>query len=510
MPDLVAIVVVCLALLGVYAWHLQGEFLAWDDDQFIVNNPHVAQLSAENVIWAFSGIRFDTYQPLQFISYMVDGSLWCHQVFACRLHSLVVFVVAACLLFFLLRRHGFSSLASLLGTLVFALAPGRVESVIWVSARKDVLLLLLVIAVWHVHLLNPQSRKRKIAVWGVEYVLFVLALLSKASAFVLPVIFIVMDMSWYGVRLKQTLFRNAFPLLLCLFYAVFLPLLWQQANLINIQISDGIPERIGLVYWSLERYIISTVFPFWLSPLYAAPDDSLLRIAFISGGVASVAIAIILFFLLKRHLMDLKWPGLLLLFLVAIAPYLNIVPMYYLVADRYLLIPSLALALGTALLIHQAEERIPGKWLVLLTAIALTWIAANGISASLYAGKWRDSLTFFGTAAARQPHSFWSQMKYGEVLRLNGQYQRAEVAYRNARKIRPLSSSAMGGVFWCTFEQDCMAQHRRCRDAQDVTAFLIVHGSDVKTLQGLYQRLANAGFTNSAAVVEQRLAEMGH
>lgn len=514
-------IVICLTVLGIYGWHLDGQFLAWDDDQFIVNNPNVAHLSIENIKWAFAGIRFDAYQPLQFISYMVDGSLWPSDAFGYKLHSVILFMLAAVLLFFLLRRHGFSPFASLLGTLMFVAAPSRVESVIWVSARKDVLTLALALFAWHFHLLQPKSRAGRSIIWAIEYLLFICALLAKSSALVLPFLLLVMDVLWYRISWQKALLRNGFPILISFGVAVFLPRLWQESQLINILVPDGVFMRTGLVFWSVYRFCYSILWPFSLSPLYAAPDEQTLRIAFGVGMAVTVIFMAGLIGLHRHRWLNIKWVALLLMFFIGLAPFLNIVPMYYLVADRYLLFPSLAIALAVPLLLEakspskspSAEIQWPmrNQWTRIgLAVVVVAGIAINGVSASLYAARWQDSETFFATAVARQPHSFWAQMKYGETLRINRNFTLAEQAYRAARSIRPLSPSALGGVFWTTFEQDCITQHRDCHDAMDVTAHMVTQGSNVRKLITLRRKLSRAGFSKSAGVIGERLQQMGY
>ena len=138
----VAVAVIMAASIAVTLPSLDGEFLNWDDDRFVVNNPHVSELSLENVGWAFEEVRFELYQPLFLVSFMIDGSLWPTNATGYRLHNLGLHLVALIMLFFLLRRMHIGVIPAVIGCLFFALAPSRVESTAWISSRKDVLMLL--------------------------------------------------------------------------------------------------------------------------------------------------------------------------------------------------------------------------------------------------------------------------------------------------------------------------------------------------------------------------------
>ncbi|MBN2340047.1 MAG: hypothetical protein JXX29_09555 [Deltaproteobacteria bacterium] len=503
--------VISLVLLcAVYGASLNGNFLKWDDDRFVQNNPHVSELSVSNIQWAFSDLRFESYQPLHMISYMFDGSFWAGKPIGYKIHNLVLLYLAGLLLFSLLRKMTGAEWAAVAGTALFLAAPHRVESVAWISARKDVLALVLALLVWHVHLIEPEKTWRFWMLRAAELLLFGLALLSKSSVFVLPFMILVADVAIRRRSAVRSLAGCALPIVVAVGVAVFLPMLWAKSQLVNADAPKDTLSRIGLVCWSAGHYIRSIVWPFSLSPLYAAPPFESLRMWAFGGmaiGVGGIVLSVRFRHVLHKYF---SFIGALLMVAFALAPFLNVVPMYYWVADRYLLFPSVGVSVLVALAIAAIEKRaapLPQRMvlvsLVVLVVGILSWRSA------VDAMQWKQSDTMFELAVKRQPNSFWAHMKLGEVLRDAKKYAASEEQYREARRIRPLSPSALGGVYWTAFAQD-ISEHPELGavDAENVTGYFVHIASSPPQLRRLLEKLKQTRCHRAASVVQERLDEM--
>ncbi len=210
------------------AW--DNAFVSWDDNMYVTDNPRVQHASWENMGWFFTHPYFRSYTPLTLISHAVDYSLWGddprgHHLHNILLHTLNTGWVYLLGLLIILEirptppgqsRHGLVSLlasadnAALLGAsigaLFFALHPLRVESVVWVSDRKDLLcgfFLLPSLISYIGYRFSPVPRTRG-RWYALSVVLFVLALLSKSIATTALVIMVVLDFVLEGGPVWRT------------------------------------------------------------------------------------------------------------------------------------------------------------------------------------------------------------------------------------------------------------------------------------------------------------------
>ncbi len=518
-----AIVLIVLSF-GVMAPSLSGDFLNWDDDRFVVNNPEVQSLTPQNLVHAFSGLRFESYQPLLLISYMVDGTLWPGRPLGYRLHNLVLYLISVSLLLWLFKRLGFARGAALAGCLFFALAPYKVESTAWIAGRKDVLMLLFALGAWHFHLAAHEGEGR--AVWvhrGLSLLCFIAALLSKSSALVLPFMMGIVDV---GLR-KRPVLRDALLLapfvLIAAGLAVVLIVIWGEAELIRQDVAPGALERLTLVGWTLGHYADTIAWPFRLSPLYAQPTPEMLHQGMLLGYGVVTGIALLLGVARVKG-RSIRVPlSLFALFLVALGPFLNLVPMYYLVSDRYLLLPSIALALGVAAvypstakgssLSKKAKKRAPtgrpgsGRlYWFFLTIILL----AYGVATVFEGLAWRDSESLWRHAVNRQPGAYYARLKLGETLRDNDNPEESAEQYRMALKLKPLSPSALGGLFWGSLLADAKEVHGvTAKEAEQMAYRFVAIANDGQKLLGLKRYLERQGLKRAARVVEERVYPHG-
>ncbi len=119
---------------------LNHDFVGYDDQSYILRNPRVTNgLTLDGIQWAFTHVHVTNWHPLTTISHMLDCQLYGLQPWGHHLTNILLHAAAAILLFLALRQLTGSFWPSLLVAAVFAVHPLRVESVAWVSERKDVL-----------------------------------------------------------------------------------------------------------------------------------------------------------------------------------------------------------------------------------------------------------------------------------------------------------------------------------------------------------------------------------
>jgi hypothetical protein len=225
---------ICLALglgtLAVYAPVRHYDFVNYDDDDYIIQNAHVFDgLTAENVAWAFSRFYAGNWHPLTWLSHMLDVRCYGLNPGGHHVTNVVFHAANAILLFLVLTSMTGALWRSAFVAGVFALHPLHVESVAWISERKDVLSTLFFLLTLGAYALyaaethpgqndsppeeapsesahsskeekrRPQRvRWRRFAFYILSLVLFAMGLLSKAMLVTTPFVLLLLD--WWPLK----------------------------------------------------------------------------------------------------------------------------------------------------------------------------------------------------------------------------------------------------------------------------------------------------------------------
>ncbi|MCP4676118.1 MAG: hypothetical protein GY854_11550 [Deltaproteobacteria bacterium] len=503
--DVVAVAAILVAATIIVFPGLGGEFLNWDDDRFIIENSHVDGLSLQNFRYAFNGIRFESYQPLHLVSYMIDGQLWPGRAPLYRAHNLALYFASLGMLFMLLRRLGIRTLPAAVGTLFFAVAPYRIESIIWITSRKDVLTLFFSLLAWHIHLARNGGARNRLALDGLAVLAFTAAVLSKSSAVVVPFMILCADVGLRRVPVRRALMLAIPYLALVAAVSVLVPILWTANEMTHEPLATGLGGRIELVGWSITHYVKTALWPFSLSPIYAEPKlETLLGHAVF--GFSFIAIAAAVLFVAYRRGGKVAEPAVAFAwFSIGIAPFLNVIPLYYLISDRYLLFASFGVALLAAhiaraiLDIKRTDRRLAAATGILLLVVA--W----GTGSIVECRAWRSSESLWRHATTRQPDSFFARLKFGETLRKAGQPREAADQYREARRIRPGSRLALTGVFWSELARDAKQVGLTTKQQETVVYKFAGLLDDGPGLLKLVRDLKRHGLLNAANVALNRV-----
>ena len=181
-----------LALALVYGQTIRHEFVNFDDDVYVYENPHVAHgLTVSRIAWAFAGPHRSVWVPLTWISLMLDSQLYDLSAGGFHLTNALLHAAAVVILFLVLWRMTGGVWSSGLVAAVFALHPLRVESVAWITERKDVLSGLFFMSTLAAYLgyVRYPSRLRYLAIM----VLLTLGLMAKGMLVTLPVVLLLLD-----------------------------------------------------------------------------------------------------------------------------------------------------------------------------------------------------------------------------------------------------------------------------------------------------------------------------
>ena len=192
-----------VATLAVFGRTAGFEFVAYDDDQYVYKNHHVKEgLTLDGASWAFTHTYAGHWHPLTMLSHMLDASVYGMWAGGHHLTNLLLHAAGSVVLFLALRRMTGAVWRSGLVAALFCLHPLHVESVAWVSARKDVLsglffgLTLWAYAQFSVFSFQFSERKRGGFPWGwysLVVVFDALGLMSKSMLVTMPFLLLLLD-----------------------------------------------------------------------------------------------------------------------------------------------------------------------------------------------------------------------------------------------------------------------------------------------------------------------------
>jgi tetratricopeptide (TPR) repeat protein len=414
------------AALSVHSRALDGQFLSWDDEQYLTRNLRIQNLTRENLAWFFAHPYFNSYTPLAFVSHAVDWYLWgpnprFHHWNSLILHGLNSVALFWCGLFLLWhRRDGRLPMRdtsrgdrafqnSLLAgaataALLFAVHPLRVESVAWISDRKDLLAAFFGLATCLTYFRGTSGRLRPAWQWmTVSVILFALALLSKFLIVFLPLTFLIIEAiflypdEWQRRRGQLVVWKIPFliPALMVGLVAVGAV----GVDPLGLRVVDiPLVDRLALPFATPWFYLQKLLIPANLSPVYQVGITAFTWLA----AIPVVSVTLLACILWRR-----KRPGVLaawLVYLVLLSPtFLFLSPLIQHTADRHSYIATMSLFLLAGGGIASLWQRTVGEKtgaVVRLTLAALVLIIAA----------WHSFLTLRQTRVWENSVSLWLQV----------------------------------------------------------------------------------------------------
>jgi protein O-mannosyl-transferase len=444
-------VLLALVTMALY-WPAVGcDFINFDDPDYVTANPHVqGGLTWAGVKWAFCNTQQAAYwAPLMWLSHELGCQLfglnpWGHHLINVLLHA-----ANTALVFVVFQRMTGATWRCLILAALFGWHPLRVESVAWVTERKDVLstffwMLTLWAYVKYVEYVEAaQSPNSKFKVWyGAALVMFVCGLMSKAMLVTLPFVLLLLDY-WPLKRipdfrlsifdLKRLLLEKTPFFVLATAASIMTFVAQKQGGAVMTVESLPLMARIGNALISYCRYLGKMFWPTELAVFYPHPGYWPLAEVLLAG-VFLCGISLLLF--VKRG----RYPYLLMGWLWFVG---TLVPVIQLVqsggqamADRFTYIPSLGvLIMG----IWGASELTRSRR---YHAIALSVAGSTAIMLCLaltrqQLGYWKDSETLFRHTIAVTENNYMAHKTLGDALDKKGQTGEAVSQFQEAIHLQP-------------------------------------------------------------------------
>ena len=535
---------------------LNNDFVNWDDDDLLYDHPAVQALTWENVASIFSRPVIKTYTPLTLFTFALEYSLFGRRAAGYHFVNMVLHLAVVFLVYVLALRLRLGPFAAGAAALVFGIHPLHVESVAWISARKDVLSGVFYLLALLSYLSYLASRKKGPFLWTLAW--GGLSMLAKPVAYSLPVVLLSLD--WYeGRKLDLKCFLEKIPFA---FYILPLLLWMVRLNREAIFVQNPFPEKALIWIWTLSFYPVKFIFPLGLSPVYELPlPVSLYQPSFALAFIVGVLALSTLYFFRKQRLYVLSW----LVFFFAIFANLKTsdIAATGIVADRFMYLPSLGFCLLLGWLVGRIAEmsrndNLRGAKLlnvVILSKISLQVVLGIFLMFSVVSVRqirvWRDSEALWNDVLQDRPYNvtaninladhylkqgivsesvaelcrkvltvdpdmLQAHVNLGNVLAQMGQYEQAKTHSRRALELEPDHAVAhinLGNALIATGRpQEAIAHYRQAETAEFrdpglhynlATAFLTL-GERQQAAESLRQALVlDPGFAAAARLYEK-------
>ncbi len=423
---------------------LQSGFVTWDDDRNFTDNFHYRGLGLQQLHWMWTTFHMGHYVPLSWMTLGADYSLWGMNPSGYHLTNLLLHATNAVLVYLLARRLLARSMSlegptldisSAFAALLFSIHPLRVESVAWVTERRDVLSLFFCLSsvlcyLRHVNL--DRDRRWYCLSLGA----FVCAILSKATSMTVPAVLLLIDIyplrraggdrGWRSESARRVYLEVAPYAALSLGAAVLSIVALHPPEQLNLS------AKIAVSAYSLAFYVWKTLVPTHLSPVYEMPrtvDPAALR--FLVSYAAVAGLTCLAFAPPIRR----RWPGMTAAwtaFVVVTLPMLGIVQNGpQIAADRYTYHAAPALSILTAATLALAAKQTLARviaFTVLIVFGALTW------NQTLV---WHDSASFWTYVVERDESSSIGQVGLASVLMAQDRVSEAMEHYARGVALDP-------------------------------------------------------------------------
>jgi tetratricopeptide (TPR) repeat protein len=454
-------VLLAAVTLAVFSQAAFFDFVAFDDDDYFRENPHVLSgLSLGGIAWAFQTGFASNWHPLTWISLMLDVDLFGGGPMAPHITNILLHTANVVLLFALLRRLTGSHWKSAMVAALFAWHPLHVESVAWISERKDVLsgffalLTLFAYARYVAQAENSTSKSSVTRQYLVVLGMFALALMSKPMMVTLPFLLLLLD--YWPLRrfdfvcanaglIRRLILEKAPLFLLSILSCAVTYLVQKNAGSVRPLEEISMNPRIQNAFVSYVRYLFKMVWPVHLAIPYPHPGFWTPARMIISV-VLLVGVSLAALRLVRRiPYFAVGWFW----YLGMLVPVIGIVQVgVQSMADRYTYFPLIGIFIVGVWGVSELRERqvfgqIPAAT---LSGVAVLIIAICAIMSFLQVRYWRNTETLFSHAIRSTRNNDRAYYNLGVYYLGHDRTDEAVDCYRKALQIRPTYADALNNL----------------------------------------------------------------
>jgi len=410
------ILLICITLL-VFSNIFNNQFTNWDDGDYITENAYIKDFSAKGVKEIFSAIVSWHYHPLTLLSLAFDYHLWGANPRGFVAVNLLFHLLNVLLVFLIFKRFTKRHDMAFIVALIFAIHPMKVESVVWLSERKDVLYMFFYLLTVYNYLkyISTQYIKKYLLY---AFIFGLLSFLSKALAASLPLILLLFDYMYRRTDYKRIILEKIPFFILALVFGIVAI----KAQSTAVPNAQPLLDRPFLFTYALSFYIIKFFAPLFQSPLIMFPEKIglFLPIKYYLSFLIIPVIGIVIY-KLKSFRRELIFAfSFFLLAMILILIKFPIGPAY--MAERYTHLPYLGMAFLIALSYKTALSKYSKKtiWLILLP-----WLLFLGVKTYVHNNIWKNSYNLWTCAIEHNDRNLIAYNNRGFALSSEGKHKEA-------------------------------------------------------------------------------------
>ena len=446
------------AILYAYYPIYRADFVNYDDGLYVIHNAFIRDgLTLKAVGWAFGSFYAANWHPLTLLSHLLDYQLYGMNAGGHHLTSVILHGGNTLLLFLLLRLMTGAPWRSATVAFLFALHPLHVESVAWVSERKDVLstfCMLLALLAYRRFVLD-----RNRVAYGLTVIFFIFGLLSKPMLVTFPFLLLLLDF-WpldrlgrhdpgggTGANAFSRTLRSLWPLvvekipffLLGLLFSVVTFVAQSKGGAVSSFESLSLAVRLANAVVAYGQYIIHMIIPTGLGVFYPHPGEGLpLRLVLTSSGFVLLATWLSIRLRRERPYLLMGW----LWYIGTLVPVIGIVQVgMQAMADRYTYIPMIGLFILLSWLLPDLKRRNKAVLLALVAggcAVALVLVTLT----RQQVGYWMNTEALFARTDEVTNSNILAKLLLAEQLAQKGKDQRAKEKYEEVLLLSPRNVTA--------------------------------------------------------------------
>ena len=420
---------------------IKNQLISFDDIHYISDNLYIKSFSLENLraIFLTDANNLGNYHPLTLLSFAANYALSGLEPTGYHLTNVLLHLVNTLLVFqlslLLFARIGSDHklLLSSITALLFGIHPLHIESVAWVSGRKDLLYtcFYLLSLIFYLRYLDKKSIPRYL----LSLLFFGLSLLSKGMAVTLSLCVVAIDyLLKRDFSNKRVLLEKVPFFILSIFFGI-IAILVQQAQGATEIIKFGVFDRIIFASYGFSQYLVKIIFPYTLCGYYPYPDLVVANIPdmyYLSLFPVVLTILILVYLALVRPRREIVFG--ILFFILNVILVLQLFPVGSAVmADRYTYLSSFGafflIALGIGFLIKKLAS-----YRLILAGICLSYLLVLSVISTQRCAVWHDSYSFWNDVMLKYPKFYPAINNLGELNETDGNTQEAFQLYNNSIK----------------------------------------------------------------------------
>jgi tetratricopeptide (TPR) repeat protein len=455
-------------IIAIYLQVGNYGFILYDDEDYILLHSRLRLgFTFENIQWFLTSSYASNWHPITWFSHILDVKLFGLNAMGHHYVSVAIHGTNSILIFLFLHRFTGSAWRSATVAALFAVHPLNVESVAWVSERKNVLSTMFWILTLYFYAMFTVHKNKKL--YFMTVLVFILGLMSKQMLVSIPIILLLLDF-WPLRRMSldsnvtlsgspntpvlKPLLLEKVPFLLLAVFASIIAFISQQ-NAINSLHGYSLYRRLANAFTSYIQYIRKICWPDDLAVFYPFPESIHLW-----ATIASVVILIAITNAAWR--LRVRYPALLVgwfWYLITLLPVIGIVKIgFQAMADRYAYIPAIGIFIMTVWTIADITRNLPRRKLI-LSCFAVACIMTFSVTAWWQTSYWKSTRILFTHALTVTKVNYVAVSAIGRALENEGKLDEALRIFDEAIKLAPPSDN------WALIHQGIMLMNGGMLDA---------------------------------------------